>query len=143
MLLVSALFLKRHTLIYTVHNQAPAEAWLYVIDLHSLTHTFSNISPIVGVLTCLEDGCQTTIELTRLESERDGGKKGGVGSLSAFRVSGNPAFVHSRADDHALYIKGHIETHPTHKKNCLRRVKANERQKTAQVEDSSVGSCFY
>ncbi|KAJ2912392.1 hypothetical protein MD484_g8028, partial [Candolleomyces efflorescens] len=71
-----------------------------------------------GVLTCLEDGCQTIIELTRLQSERDGGKKGGVGSLSPFRA--------------------HIETHPTHKKNCLRRVKANEKQKTAQMEDSSI-----
>ncbi|KAJ2936849.1 hypothetical protein H1R20_g266, partial [Candolleomyces eurysporus] len=71
-----------------------------------------------GVLTCLEDGCQSRIDLTRLDSERDGGKKGGVGSLSAFR--------------------DHIENHPTHKKNCLRRVKANEKQKTAQVDQSSV-----
>lgn len=41
---------------------------------------------VVGTVTCLKDGCNQTIPLTRRVGTSDGGKAAGFGSLSAYRV---------------------------------------------------------
>ncbi|KAJ4468754.1 SNF2 superfamily protein [Lentinula aciculospora] len=58
-----------------------------------------------GKVTCLEEGCNCIeIELQRNSRLPDGGRKTGIGSLSAYRT--------------------HIAQHPKHRQSCLVRVKA-------------------
>ncbi|KAF7350506.1 putative ATP-dependent helicase C23E6.02 [Mycena venus] len=59
----------------------------------------------LGTVTCLEDGCNNiAIPLIERVKTKDGGLRDGFGSLASYRV--------------------HIESHPTHKKNRLARIKS-------------------
>ncbi|EAU82980.1 hypothetical protein CC1G_09242 [Coprinopsis cinerea okayama7 len=93
------------------------KSYLSELEKHIAQYPFDDNFTLVkqakkgyGVLTCLEEGCNVEIPLTPLTNSRDGGKGVGLGSFVAFQT--------------------HINTHPTHKRNCLRRVAKETGQKT-------------
>ncbi|EPQ53423.1 hypothetical protein GLOTRDRAFT_139677 [Gloeophyllum trabeum ATCC 11539] len=63
----------------------------------------------LGIVRCLEEGCNIDIPLVPRISVADGGKRDGLGSLSGYRT--------------------HISNHPAHKQSRLKRLKAEQARK--------------
>ncbi|PPQ80471.1 hypothetical protein CVT24_002546 [Panaeolus cyanescens] len=100
-------------------NSLIPKTYIATLEQHLAKYPFDDNYSLVkqakkgyGILTCNEEGCGVEIALTPIIGKWDGGKQGGIGSLEAFHK--------------------HIETHPTHKKSCLRR-----RAQEAKLENQS------
>ncbi|KAF9044133.1 hypothetical protein BJ165DRAFT_1479324 [Panaeolus papilionaceus] len=110
-------------------NSLIPKSYLATLEQHLAQYPFDDNYTLVkqakkgyGILTCREQGCNVEIPLTPIVGRRDGGKQAGIGSLAAFHE--------------------HMESHPTHKKSCLRRrsQEANqEAQSDAKNVDASIG----